>query len=336
MKITVLAGGVGGSKFLQGLKDHVREAFPDQNGGTKAQITAIVNTGDDLWLAGLRVCPDMDSIIYALGGVHDKTRGWGRAGETGRVSAELEAYGVGWPWFTLGDLDLGTHIARSHWLRSGLTLSEVACRLSARWNPGIEILPMTNSEVETHVELEGPHGVSAAESIHLEEWWVRHRAGIPAKGFRQTGLSLARPAPGVVEAITCADVVVLAPSNPIVSISTILNIPGIRDAVTQTPAPVIGVSPIISGSPVRGMARECLTALGIETTADAVATYYGSRKTGGILDAWLIDVTDGQLADTISESGIQPLVTPLWLHDAPQRTAVAAAALEAATVSSSA
>ena len=143
MNVTVLAGGVGGARFLLGVRAALR--------GTDAVIRAVVNTGDDMWLAGLRITPDLDSIMYALAGVNDTERGWGRQGETERVSAELQAWGVGWPWFTLGDLDLGAHISRTAWLREGVPLSEVVRHLTARWPLGVDLIPATDDEVETHV-----------------------------------------------------------------------------------------------------------------------------------------------------------------------------------------
>ena len=147
MIITILSGGVGGARFARGVREHLRREHPS------AELRIVVNTGDDMWLTGLRVCPDLDSIMYTLGGANDDERGWGRRGESERVSAELTAYGVGWPWFTLGDLDLGTHIARSSHLRDGLTLTEATARLCERWNPGVRLLPMSNQPIETHVEI---------------------------------------------------------------------------------------------------------------------------------------------------------------------------------------
>ena len=202
-KITILAGGVGGARFTRGLLAHLHAADPS------AAVTVIANTGDDLWLTGLRVCPDLDSIMYTLGGANDDERGWGRKGESERVSAELAAYGVGWPWFTLGDLDLGTHIARSAWLRDGLPLSEATARLAARWNLGVTLLPATDDEVETIVTVaaeadDADADATAApttEDMHFEEWWVRLRASRPALAFTQRNVAASRPAPGVLEAI---------------------------------------------------------------------------------------------------------------------------------------
>ena len=323
VKITVLSGGVGGARFLRGLRHHLREARPDGVGGTTAEITAVVNTGDDMWLSSLRVAPDLDSIMYTLAGANDEVRGWGRVGETERVSAELTAYGVGWPWFTLGDLDLGTHIARSHFLRSGLTLTEATARITARWDLGVTLLPMTDDEVETQV-------VTDEGSMHFQEWWTRHRAALPARRFVQQNVTNANPAPGVLDAIGGADIIVIAPSNPVVSIGTILGIPGIRAALVEASAPIVGVSPIIKGAVVRGMADACLTAIGVATSAEAVALHYGSRSAGGLLDAWLVDEADaGSVAD-LEPAGIAALAVPLWMRDVESSARLAADTLRAA------
>lgn len=325
----MLAGGVGGAKFVRGLRALSRERWPDGDGGSTASITVIVNTGDDLWLAGLRVTPDLDSVMYALAGVNDDVRGWGRTGETERVSAELTAYGIGWPWFTLGDLDLGTHIARSAMLRDGLPLSAAMDRLTARWPLGARLLPMTDDEVETHVVVE-EDGVE--RSLHFEEWWVRTRAALPARRFEQRGARGSSPAPGVLDAIRTADAVLLAPSNPVVSVGTILGVPGIRDAVATTAAPVVGVSPVIGGAVVRGMADACLTAIGVATTAGAVARHYGGRRAGGVgvLDGWLVDDVDGAAVAPLRRAGIESLAVPLWMTDDAASAAMAAAALDLA------
>jgi LPPG:FO 2-phospho-L-lactate transferase len=336
MQITVLSGGVGGARLLRGVRAWARDIHPDGAGGTTDTITAIVNTGDDMWLTGLRITPDLDSIMYTLAGANDEVRGWGRVGETERVSGELRAYGVGWPWFTLGDLDIGTHLARSSFLREGMTLSEATARITSRWDLGVTLLPMTNSEVETSVRVDSDAGVGEGEPLHFQEWWTRHRAAVPARGFVQTNLEHSAPAPGVLEAIASADVVLVAPSNPVVSIGTILGIPGIREALAAASAPIIGISPIIQGAVVRGMADACLTAIGVETTAQAVAEHYGSRSAGGLLDAWLIDETDAAAARHVEAAGIAASVVPLWMRDVPTTVqlvadAMAAAAATAAT-----
>jgi LPPG:FO 2-phospho-L-lactate transferase len=324
MKITVISGGVGGARFLRGVRAHVREAYPDGDGGSTASVTAVVNTGDDMWLSGLRIAPDLDSIMYTLAGESDEVRGWGRVGETERVSGELRAYGVGWPWFTLGDLDIGTHLARTSMLRDGLTLAEATARITSRWPLGVRLLPATNDEVETHVV------VGDGTSMHFQEWWTRHRATLAARAFVQQGVESSSPAPGVVEAIATADVVLFAPSNPVVSIGTVLGIPGIREAVASTT--VVGVSPIIGGAVVRGMADACLTAIGVATAADAVALHYGSRSSGGLLDAWLLSEEDAALAPAVEAAGIRASVVPLWMRDIPTSAAIAAASLAAASI----
>ena len=314
MKITVLSGGVGGARFLRGLRD----AAPTDS------LTAVVNTGDDMWLTGLRIAPDLDSIMYTLAGENDEQRGWGRVGETERVSGELRAYGVGWPWFTLGDLDIGTHLTRSHLLREGVPLSAVTARLTSRWPLGVDLIPATDDEVETHVEVEG------GELLHFQEWWTRHRASLPARAFVQRNVEQSRPAPGVLEAIADADVILVAPSNPVVSVGTILGIPGIRSALAAASAPVVGVSPIIDGSAVRGMADACLTAIGVETSALAVARHYGSRSSGGLLDAWLVDEADAAALPELRAAGLAAHAVPLWMRDPATSAQLARDALELA------
>lgn len=316
-RIVVLAGGVGGSRFVLGVRDALRARGLSD---TAAALTVVVNTGDDLWLSGVRLQPDVDSITYALAGVNDAQRGWGRQGDTERVNEELQAWGAGWPWFTLGDLDLGTHLARTGWLREGLTPTQVIERMSHRWPLGAHLLPMTDAEVDTVVVL------GDGSRLHFQEWWTRHRATLPPVGFENPGIADAAPAPGVVEAIAQADAVLFAPSNPVVSIGPILAVSGVREALRATPAPVVGVSPIIGGRVVRGMADVCLTAIGVETSAAAVAELYGPRADGGLLDAWLLADEDEALAAEVAGLGIRPLVTPLWMTDAARSAALAEAA----------
>ncbi len=232
MKITVISGGVGGARFLRGVRAHVREAYPDGAGGSTASITAVVNTGDDMWLTGVRIAPDLDSIMYTLAGENDEVRGWGRVGESERVSAELRAYGVGWPWFTLGDLDLGTHLARTSLLRDGLTLAEATERITSRWPLGVRLMPATNDEVETHVVTDDGHRPALPGVVDPAPGDAARRASSCSQASRSSS-----PAPGVLDAITDADVVLLAPSNPVVSIGTVLGIPGIRDAVRDDERP---------------------------------------------------------------------------------------------------
>lgn len=321
MKITVLSGGVGGARFTRGLLALLRERLPDGAGGTSARVTVVANTGDDMWLHGVRVCPDLDTLLYTLGGGVHEQQGWGRREESRRVSDDLAAYGLGWEWFTLGDLDLATHLARTELLRRGLPLSQVVQHLAERWQPGARLLPMSDQPVETHVELED------GRLIHFEEWWVRHRAAIPARRFVQVGLEDATAAPGVLDALTGADVVVLPPSNPVVSVGTILAVPGVRDALRSTRAPVVGVSPVVGGAPVRGMADACLAAIGVATSAQAVARHYGLRSAGGVLDAWLVDTADQDAVPALAADGWRTAAVPTLMTDVPTTARIAADAL---------
>ncbi|MFG6444914.1 2-phospho-L-lactate transferase [Microbacterium sp. P07] len=315
-RVVVLAGGVGGAKFTLGVRDAlVRRGAPEP--------TVVVNTGDDLWLSGVRLQPDIDSILYALAGVNDTQRGWGRAGDTERVNEELQAWGAGWPWFTLGDLDLGTHLARTGWLRDGASPTEVLERLSRRWPLGIRMLPMTDTEVDTRVVLDD------GRDMHFQEWWTRYRATLEPVRFDNPGIEVAAPAPGIAEAIAAADVVLIAPSNPVVSIGPILRVPGIREALAAASARVIGVSPIIGGRVVRGMADVCLAAIGVETSASAVAGHYGARSAGGLLDAWLIAEEDADAAVSVEGLGMRAVVAPLWMSDVAASAAIVEAALSA-------
>jgi LPPG:FO 2-phospho-L-lactate transferase len=312
MRITVLAGGVGGARFLRGL----RAAAPD------AEITVVGNTGDDITLFGLHVSPDLDTVMYTLGGGISEEQGWGRADETHAVLHELAAYGAGPDWFSLGDRDFATHIARTAMLRSGVPLSAVTKTLCERWRPGVTLLPMTDDRVETHVTLDGEAG---GGTVHFQEWWVRLHAATPASQISFTGADEAAPAPGVLEAIAAADCVLLPPSNPVVSVGAILAVPGIADAVAART--VVGVSPIIGGAPVRGMADACLAAIGVETSAAAVAAHYGP----GLLDGWLVDDRDKAAADDPRLHGIAVRALPLYMTDLAASAEIARAALSLAT-----
>ncbi|MFF2272855.1 2-phospho-L-lactate transferase [Agromyces sp. NPDC058136] len=334
MRITVLAGGVGGSKFVRGVREEAARRWPASEGGagaSEAEITVVVNTGDDIWLSGVRLMPDFDSLLYSLAGVNDTERGWGRAGESERVSAELREWGVGWPWFTLGDLDLGTHLARTSWLREGLTPSQVGERLQRRWPLGVRLIPATDTEVDTWVRVADPEAPGGEREMHFQEWWTRHRAALPALAFTQRNLADARPAPGVAEAIADADVVLVAPSNPVVSIGTIVAVPGIREALAATAAPVVGVSPIIGGKVVRGMADACLPAIGVETSAEGVGRHYGARGAGGLIDGWLVDESDASALAALESAGLVAAAAPLWMRDLDTSAALAGAALDLAT-----
>ncbi|HRW19569.1 MAG TPA: 2-phospho-L-lactate transferase [Dermatophilaceae bacterium] len=316
MHLTALAGGVGGARFLRGLLGHLRRT-PELADST---VTVIANTGDDITLFGLRVCPDVDTILYTLGGGVSEEQGWGRAQDTYAAQGELSALGVPPQWFGLGDRDFGTHIARSLWLGQGLTLSEVTARLADRWGlpeQGVTLLPMTDTPVETHVVVDEGDGPNA---VHFQEWWVRMRAAVPAQRFVVAGMDRATAAPGVLDAIRGADLVLLPPSNPVVSIGIILGVPGVRDALRGTTAPVVGVSPLVSGRPVRGHADACLQAIGVDVTATAVAALYAD-----FLDGWLVDDSD---ADCVVPQGVTLRARPLLMSDAEAAADIAAAALD--------
>jgi LPPG:FO 2-phospho-L-lactate transferase len=319
MRITVLAGGVGGARFLRGLK----AAAP----GT--EITVIGNTGDDISLFGLHVSPDLDTVMYTLGGGISEEQGWGRADETFTVLPELAAYGAGPDWFRLGDRDFATHIARTSMLRGGAALSAATRALCERWRPGVTLLPMTDDRVETHVTLDegggGEDGDRAGRTVHFQEWWVRMHAAVPAAAITFTGAETAAPAPGVLDAIAAADCVLLPPSNPVVSVGAILAVPGIAAAVRAKT--VVGVSPIIGGAPVRGMADACLAAIGVQTTAAAVAAHYGA----GLLDGWLVDDQDKAAADDPRLAGIAVRALPLFMTDLAASAEIARAAVSLAT-----
>ncbi|MGO1410191.1 2-phospho-L-lactate transferase [Microbacterium sp.] len=315
MRITVIGGGVGCAKFVAGVREWARRSEEEH------RIDVVVNTADDWWVSGLRVAPDHDSLLYALAGVNDTTRGWGRAGETERVAAELAAWGTAPDWFTLGDLDLGTHIARTAWLREGASVSEVYRRLGSRWDLGVALHPATDDEIDTHVRL------ADGSDIHFQEWWVRLRAGGDATGFSQRGIDSAAPSEGAVGSIALADVVLIAPSNPIVSVDPVLAVPGMREALGDAAAPIVGVSGIIGGSVVRGMADTCLAIEGIETSARAVAEHYGARSRGALLDGWLVDDADADAVEPLSTSGITTRAVPLWMRDADTSAQLAADAI---------
>lgn len=330
MQITVLAGGIGGARFLTGLREHIGAAYPDGAGGSTAEVTVIGNCGDDIRLFGLQVCPDLDTVMYTLGGGISTERGWGRHDETFVVGEELAQYGATPTWFGLGDRDIATHLVRSQMLAAGYPLSAVTEALCTRWQPGVRLLPMTDDRVETHVVVDGDEP-GTRRAIHFQEWWVRHHAELPAYDFVLVGAPDAKPGPGVTEAIRDADVVILPPSNPVVSVGMILQVPGVRDAVRQAHAPVVGLSPIVGGAPVRGMADACLTAIGVETSAAAVARWYGARRHGGLLDGWLVHRPDdsGAVAELTAE-GIRTRAVPLLMTDLAATTAMAAAALDLA------
>lgn len=320
LRVTALAGGIGAARFLRGLVRHLADENPD------SEVTVIGNTADDLTLFGLRVSPDLDTVMYTLGGGVAETQGWGRADETFVVQHELAAYGVQPQWFGLGDRDIATHVVRTQMLGSH-PQSAVTKSLCARWFAelpvAVSLIPMTDDRVETHVVVRDPqHGRRA---IHFQEWWVRLRAGLPAEQIVLVGIEQSKPAPGVLDAIRDADVVLLPPSNPVVSIGPIVSVPRVRDALRSTIAPVVGLSPIVGSRPVLGMADACLAAIGVETSAAAVVGLYSD-----FLDGWLVDESDAVDVPRIIRAGPTARAVPLLMRDVDAAAAMAREALDLA------
>jgi LPPG:FO 2-phospho-L-lactate transferase len=310
VKVTALAGGVGAGKFLRGL---VRVVPGDR-------VTVIGNTGDDLVLHGLRISPDLDSVAYWLAGVADGQRGWGRAGETFRTLEELRRL-EGEAWFGLGDLDLATHLFRTHRLTEGATLSEATTALCERLGVPCRLLPMSNDRVETWI-----HAVEDGRDIEetFQEYWVAHQARHEVKSVAYRGAEEARPAPGVLEALADADAVVLCPSNPVASLAPILAVPEIGRAVEARRDRVVGVSPIVGGAPLRGMAARLMPAAGLPVTAHGAAAAYR-----GLLGVWVIDERDAGLRDAIrADLGIPVAVTDTVMTDDEAAERLARFALE--------
>ena len=331
-RLTVLSGGMGGARFLQGLL-HAIATGRLPGVATDAEVTVVANTADDLWVHGLKVCPDLDTVMYTLGDGIDLERGWGRRDESWSVKAELAAYGVEPTWFGLGDRDVATHLVRTQMLDAGYPLSAVTEALCARWLSGVlggrvRLLPMSDDRVETHVAIPDEEAPSGRRVVHFQEYWVRLRAEVPAEAIVVVGLDEATPAPGVIDAITDADLVLIPPSNPVVSVGTILGVPRVREAVTATTAPVVGLSPIIGGTHVRGMAEQLLNALGVEVSAGGVGRHYGARSEGGVLDGWLVDESDADQLDGLRAAGLAASAVPLFMTDLDATAAMAAAAVE--------
>jgi LPPG:FO 2-phospho-L-lactate transferase len=309
--VTAIAGGIGAGRFLRGLVRVVP-------GGA---LTVIANVADDVEIHGLHVSPDPDSLVYWLGDAFDRERGWGRRGETFRATEELRAFGADDAWFNLGDLDLATHLFRTELLRRGATLSEATARVAARFDVAATILPVTDDRVETRIVC-ADAATGDELDLHFQEYWVRRRAADPVKEVRYVGADASRPAPGVLDAIAGADAVVVCPSNPVVSIGPILAVPGVRDAIAGRRDRVVGISGIVGGAPVAGMADKLMPAVGIEVSASGVAAHYAD-----LLTAWLIDDLDRPLLRTIEELGIRTAATDTIMTDDDRAEAVARAAL---------
>jgi LPPG:FO 2-phospho-L-lactate transferase len=305
MNVVALAGGIGAARFLRGLVRVV----------DGARLTVVANTGDDLHLHGLHVSPDLDTITYTLGGGVHPAQGWGRADERFTVADELARRYEVPPWFTLGDRDLATHLLRTGMLAGGATLSEVTTRIAAAWRLPFRLLPMTDDPVATRV------ATTDGRVLHFQEWWVGERAKPDVARVWLEGSASATPAPGVLEAIAQAGLVLLCPSNPVVSIGTILAIPGIRSALAE--ATVVGVSPIVGGRVVRGMADRLLPVVGAEVSAAGVAELYRD-----FLDGWVIDAVDAPVAGAVRDLGIDVAVTDTVMRTVDVAAAIARTAIE--------
>ncbi|WP_193604539.1 2-phospho-L-lactate transferase [Nocardioides dongkuii] len=329
--ITVLSGGMGGARFLQGLLHGISSGtLPGV--AADARVTVVANTADDLWVHGLKVCPDLDTVMYTLGDGIDPERGWGRREETWSVRTELAAYGVEPTWFGLGDRDVATHLVRTQMLEAGFPLSQVTEALCRRWlsptyGDGVRLLPMSDDRVETHIAIADPESPSGRRVVHFQEYWVRLRASVPAEAVLVVGLDQSTPGPGVLDALAEADLVLLPPSNPVVSVGTILGVPQVREALAATSAPVVGLSPIVGGSHVRGMAEQLLGTIGVEVSAAGVGLHYGARSAGGVLDGWLVDERDADQLGRLHDAGLAAAAVPLMMTDPEATAAMAAAAV---------
>ena len=306
MRVVVLSGGVGGARFLRGVVDAV----------DPAGVTAIVNVGDDLEVLGLSVSPDLDSVVYALADLSDDERGWGRADETWNALATVEAL-RGDAWFRLGDRDLGLHLVRTQALRAGQPLSAVTARLTAALGLESTILPATDDPLRTF--LDTPNG-----SFDFQHWFVARGHRDPVDRVRFEGASGARPAPGVLDALHEADLVLIAPSNPYVSIAPVLAVERIRSALERRRVPCVAVSPLIGGEAVKGPAATMLKRLEGGTSAAEVAQCYLP-----LIDALVIDEADAGDAEAVAALGVEPIVTKTLMRDAASRHALAEAALDA-------
>jgi LPPG:FO 2-phospho-L-lactate transferase len=310
--IVALAGGVGAAKLLVGLADVL----------DPAEITAVVNTGDDLVLHGLAICPDIDSVTYALAGLDNKVTGWGVTGETWTVAENLKALG-GIDWFQLGDRDLATHLFRTQRFSEGATLSEVTAELARARGVACRLLPMSDQPVRTRVLLAHPRDGEPGE-VAFQDYFVRLAHDVEVASLRFDGAEQARPAPGVLESITAADVVVCCPSNPVVSIGPILAVPGIEEALEARRDTVVAVSPIVAGAALRGPADRLLRELGHDASALGVARLYASW-----VGTFILDEADGDLAASVEALGMRCVVTPTVMSSAARTAALAKAVLDA-------
>lgn len=306
MKVTVLSGGVGGARFLRGLIDVLPQS----------DITVIGNVGDDLELLGLHISPDLDTVLYTLSGAGDAERGWGRADEAWRALDTVAQLG-GDTWFLLGDRDIGLHLYRTEALRKGEPLSAVTARIAMGFGLELALLPATDDPLRTWVD-------TPAGSFPFQQWFVARRHEDEVDGVRYVGHEGARPAPGVLEAIAAADLLLVTPSNPYVSIEPILCVPGIREAVAARRVPCVAVSPLIGGRAVKGPADRMLARREGGTSAAHVAGCYP-----GLIDALVIDEADADDAPAVAARGVTPVVARTLMRDPETRRALAETALGA-------
>jgi LPPG:FO 2-phospho-L-lactate transferase len=311
MTVVALAGGVGAGKFLRGL---VRAVPPED-------VIVVVNTGDDIRLHGLHVSPDLDSVTYWLAGVADRERGWGREGETFRATEELGALGSEDAWFNLGDLDLATHLYRTALLETGSPLSEATARIARRYGIQSRILPMTDDAVTTRIRAVDDGG--RLLDLHFQEYWVKRGARNAVKEVVYEGAGDARPTGGVEDALRTADLVVICPSNPVASIGPILAVPGLREALKSARDRVVGISPIVAGTPLRGMADKLMPVAGLEVSCVGAARAYE-----GLLGAWVVDERDREFATSIEATGLRVNVTDTIMSDDTKAEALARVALD--------
>lgn len=297
----VICGGVGAARLLRGLTRLI----------TGDRLIAIVNVGDDLELHGLHISPDLDTITYTLADAVSPERGWGLDGETWQAMDMVGRYG-GIDWFNLGDRDLGTHLYRTHLLHTGATLTEATAAVIAGWDLDLTVLPVTNDRLRTMVT------TTTEGEIGFQEYFVRLQHGVPVTSVRFDGASSTTPAPGVLDAIRSADHVIVAPSNPVVSIDPVLAVPGVREALADRRSSVVAVSPIVGGKALKGPADRLLVELGREASALAVAEWY--RDIVGVL---VIDDVDRHHAPAIEALGVRCIVAPTIMHDLDATLALA-------------
>lgn len=305
--IVTLAGGVGAARFLEG----VVQVVPP------GDVTAIVNTGDDIALHGLYISPDVDIVTYTLAGIVEPSQGWGVRGDTTNTLQMLKQLGAD-TWFLLGDQDLAVHIRRTELMRAGVSLSEIADQFRRALGVATQVIPMCNEPVGTFIE-------TSAGLMHFEHYLVQRHAADQVLGVQFQGAAQARPAPGVLEAIRDAEAILIAPSNPIVSVGTILAVPGVRAALEATSAPIVAVSPIVGGAAIKGPAAPLMQALGYEVSALGVARCYA-----GLADILVIDQVDADLAGAIRASGMEVVVTDTIMRGPDEKRALAQAAIDAA------